>query len=224
MDRDTRRKAGRRWFTGEKICSSRKAAECGGESPEWPPAHRRRGSLPRDVIHPTRVWILAPVTQITARLIGGEIFLALAIWSGADTVPWEMVFSQSDRPFLNMIFSQTCMATHTKLCSKIVGLQTGYIFVIATMVQFLINQAWIHNQSWLCYTEHLNFRVEPAWQPNFRLNYLQYFLNNYAHTLKKSCSPMIGLQFWCGDLGQKPYNLKVTKLKSWAKTLKFRLT
>ena len=32
--RATRRKAERRWFTGELICSSRKAAECGGESPE----------------------------------------------------------------------------------------------------------------------------------------------------------------------------------------------
>jgi hypothetical protein len=31
---DTWRKAGRRWFTGELICSSRKAAECGDESPE----------------------------------------------------------------------------------------------------------------------------------------------------------------------------------------------
>jgi hypothetical protein len=72
-----------------------------GESLEWPPAHRRRGSFTRDVIHPPRVWILAPVTRITARLIDGEIFLALAIWSGADTVPWEMVFSQSDRPFFS---------------------------------------------------------------------------------------------------------------------------
>jgi hypothetical protein len=70
------------------------------ESPEWPPAHRRRGSFTRDVIHPPRVRILALVTRITARLIGGEIFLALAIWSGADTVPWEMVFSQSDNRFL----------------------------------------------------------------------------------------------------------------------------
>jgi hypothetical protein len=33
-------KAGRRRFTGELICSSRKAGGYGGESSEWHPAHR----------------------------------------------------------------------------------------------------------------------------------------------------------------------------------------
>ena len=36
---DMRHKAGRWRFTGELICSSRKAGGYGGESPEWRPVH-----------------------------------------------------------------------------------------------------------------------------------------------------------------------------------------
>jgi hypothetical protein len=46
------------------------------------------------------------------------------------------VIRQPDKPFLNMIFSQTCMATHTKLCSKVIELLTSYKFVIDAMVKF----------------------------------------------------------------------------------------
>jgi hypothetical protein len=60
------------------------------------------------------------------------------------------------------------------------------------------------------------------WQPDFRPNYLPFLLNNYAYTLKQSCSPLLGLQVWCGDLGQEPYNLEVTKLQSWADNTDFQ--
>lgn len=66
------------------------------------------------------------------------------------------------------------------------------------------------------------FQHGPAWQPNLRLNYLCLFLNNYAFLLKQSCSPMFGLQLWCGDLGQKPYTLKVTKPQSGAFNTEFQ--
>jgi hypothetical protein len=54
------------------------------------------------------------------------IFFSLGL-----TLPWRMEFSQPDRPFLSLIFSQTCIATHTKFCSKALELLTSYNF--ATM-------------------------------------------------------------------------------------------
>jgi hypothetical protein len=65
---------------------------------------------------------------------------------------------------------------------------------------------------------HCHWKFSPgiAWQPDFEPNYLWIFLNNWAHTHKKSCSPLFSLQVWCGDLGQKPYDYKVIRLQSWA--------
>jgi hypothetical protein len=103
------------------------------------------------------------------------------------------------------------------LCSKVGELYTIYNSTIGVELIWALDQSWIHTQSWLCYTENLNLTMEPAWQPNFRLNYLWIFLNNWAYTLKQSCPPIIGLQLWCGYLGQKLYILKATRLKSWAK-------
>jgi hypothetical protein len=50
-----------------------------------------------------------------------------------------------------------------------------------------------------------------TWQLDFECDYLQFLHNNLAYTLKQNCSPMLGLQIWCGDLRQKPKNLKVTR-------------
>jgi hypothetical protein len=151
------------------------------------------------------------------RRAGGGIFFSLCI------VPWRWSFWWTDRASLGHIFSYFQMATHPVTYSKVVELYTIYNSTIGVELIWALDWGWIHTQIWLCYTENLNLRMEPDWQPNFRLNYLHYFLNNYAHTLKQSCSPMIGLQFWCGDLGQKPYGLKVTKLKSWAHNTVFQI-
>jgi hypothetical protein len=48
---------------------------------------------------------------------------------------------------------------------------------------------------------HWKFRLKMTWQPDFGSDYLQFLHNNYAYTIKQSCSPLIGLQIWCGDLG-----------------------
>jgi hypothetical protein len=85
-----------------------------------------------------------------------------------------------------------------------------------------LDQGLIHIQSRPCYTEKLSFRMNPAWQSNLGWDFLQFFLNNNAHTFKQSCSPIVGLQSWCDDLGQKPYALQVTKPQSGAFNTKFQ--
>ena len=50
-----------------------------------------------------------------------------------------------------------------------------------------------------------------AWQSNFRQDYLPISHKNKACTLEQIYSPLNALQLWCGDLGQKPYALQVTK-------------
>jgi hypothetical protein len=112
-------------------------------------------------------------------------------------------------------FSKVSLVTHSTLCSKVSELQTSYNSTIGIGLIWALDQGLIQPQRWLCYTENLNFRVKPAWQSNFRLYYLQYFLNNNAHILKQSCSPMLGLQVWCGDLGQNLFCLKVTRSQRW---------
>ena len=67
-------------------------------------------------------------------------------------------------------------------------------------------------------------QTSTTWQPIFECIFLQFLHNNHAYTLKQSYSPSIELQSWCGDLGQKPYNLKVTKPQRWAQALNFRLS
>jgi hypothetical protein len=85
--------------------------------------------------------IPTPVTRITAEgVVDGEDS-ALVISSITVTVPSQSVCSRPDRPFLNMIFSQTCMATHTKLCSKVIELLTSYKFVIDAMGRFMLDHS-----------------------------------------------------------------------------------
>jgi hypothetical protein len=115
--------------------------------------------------------------------------VALATWSVWLVYHGEMVFSPSDRQSLGLIFSQIYMVTNLRLCSKFVELQTSNTLTIGVELIWALDQGWIHTQSWPCYTEKRNFRMKPAWQSSFEHNYLQYFLNNYAHTLKQSCSP-----------------------------------
>ena len=62
------------------------------------------------------------------------------------------------------------------------------------------------------------------WQPDFELNYLSNTLNNYAYHLKQSCSPLIDLQIWCGDLGQNLLCLEVTRSQRWAQYTEIRLS
>jgi hypothetical protein len=143
-------------------------------------------------------------------------FPALAIWSGSGTVPWESSFSAPDSQVLGQFSSQISMATSPSLCIKVVVLHTSYKSTIGIKLSWALDHAQNWAWSWCLSTVSLKIQTLTAWQPDFEHDYLQIFLNTYAHTLKQSCSPLFGLQFWCGDLGQKPYSLKFTKLKSWA--------
>jgi hypothetical protein len=57
-----------------------------------------------------------------------------ACWAGvlihSDTVPWRIAFSRPDRVDSRQIFSKFSMATHLKLCSKVVDQWFSYKFVI----------------------------------------------------------------------------------------------
>ena len=109
------------------------------------------------------------------------------------TVPWRTAFRAPDSQHLGSIFSQIYMVTYSMLCSKVGELQISYKFVIAAMGRFLLDHSWIYAQSLSGYTVCLKIQTLVTWQSNFGLNYLLNFLNNYAHTLKQNCSPLIGL-------------------------------
>jgi hypothetical protein len=196
-----RRKAGRRWFTGEPIAPAARQRGSTGGSPEWRPAH----GFYRAVLFGHR-WRESQRRQresLRREVAGGED-PTLAVWSLSDYCTIEVGFSWPDSQYSGMICSQIPMVTYSMLCSKVGELYTIYISTIVIELIWSLDPGWIQTQRWLCYTGNLNFRVEPAWQLDFRLNYLLNFLNNYAHNLKQSCSPLFGLQLWCGDLGQKP--------------------
>jgi hypothetical protein len=140
------------------------------------------------------------------------------------TVPWRTPFSWPDSLSSGPIFSQFPMASYPKICIKVVELQTSYTSAIGIELSWALDPGWILVQRWLCYIVSLKFRVQSAWQPDFRLNYLQFFHNNLAYTLKQNCSPMLGLQIWCGALRWILTDLKVIKLQSWAYNPDFRLS
>jgi hypothetical protein len=59
----------------------------------------------------------------------------------------------------------------------------------------ILNKSSLNSCSKSQWLHCLSEKSDPVtWQSNFGLNYLPNFLNNYAHTLKQSCSPMIELQ------------------------------
>jgi hypothetical protein len=153
---------------------------------------------------------------------GGE---GLSHWRSdpsRDTVPWRGSFWWTDRASLGHIFSNICMRTSSTLCT-ISYRPTVNLQLCHNAYHQIVTES--HSKSSSKFTpSHCYWKFSPgiAWQPDFEGDYLQFFLNNYAYTFKQSCSPMIGLQFWCGDLGQKPYILKDTKLKSWAHNTVFQ--
>jgi len=101
------------------------------------------------------------------------------------TVPWRMEFSHPDRPFLSLIFSQSCVVTKLTPCTKIIAWQTSYNFVTATLINFSTIQVWIHTQSWLCSTENLNFRMDQPDSQTWGLIISDFFLITMLSFLSK---------------------------------------
>jgi hypothetical protein len=110
--------------------------------PEWRPAHRRRRS-PYPAMLSIRPGHESRCRQHESRRREPSAVrtAALAISSITVIVPSQSVCSRPDRPFFNMIFSQTCMATHTKLCSKVIELLTSYKFVIDAMGRLMLDHS-----------------------------------------------------------------------------------
>jgi hypothetical protein len=105
------------------IHSSRKAERCGGESPEWLPAHRRQTSFT------LRDYPLVPSANpgggSTNLRAGRSPATSKQRWQPdppESTVPWAISFSQPDSHNPGSIFSQFSMVTWSTLCSKSVVL------------------------------------------------------------------------------------------------------
>jgi hypothetical protein len=149
--------------------------------------------------------------------------LALAVWSSTEhcTIRISILCTWQSRfraGFLQMFHGNSPKALHQS-CSATYQLQFDY-------------RDWTHlgtgsrfNSSPKLALLHWTSKllIESAWQPIFRLNYLQYSLNNFAHSLKQSCSPMIGFQLWCDHLTWILTILKATQPQSWAYNPVFRL-
>jgi hypothetical protein len=177
---------------------------------------------PRDVIDLPRVRIGTPVARIFVQRgrrrrgcrAGGLIWF----WHCTMASPFQCIWHWEFGPHflsnsydnLSRALQQSWRATiQLHLCHSNHGQILAWSY-LNSCSKFL----WLH-----CLSE---IQTLSDWQPDFRPNYLPFLLNNYAYTLKQSCSPLLGLQVWCGDLGQEPYNLEVTKLQSWADNTDFQ--
>jgi hypothetical protein len=139
---DTRRKTERRQFTGEHICSSRRAGGYDG-------SHRSGVQLTggEDSLAP-RYYPVAtsanPGGSNTNLRAGRSLATSKQCWQPdppESTVPWASSFSQPDSHNSGSIFSQFYMVTYSMLCSKIVELYTSYKFVTAAMGRFLLDHS-----------------------------------------------------------------------------------
>jgi len=96
------------------------------------------------------------------RATGGEIFWRWRSDLQQSTVPSEFLFCAPDSQDLGQVFSKCFMATHPKLCIKVVVLHTSYNSTIEIELIWALDQGLIHTQSRPCYTEKLSFRMNPA--------------------------------------------------------------
>jgi hypothetical protein len=214
-----RRKAGRRWFTGELIRSSRKAEGAATVS-HW--------SYPQGVAFTWRPYRVigdanpTAVAWITARSSVVKIFCRGRSDPQPSTVPWRVFVRQPDRATSGKFLSIFLLTTSSSVCTKVVDQCSSYNVAITTIAKFLLNHVQICAQSSCSALSVWNIRLKMIWQPNFGSAYLQFLHNNYAHTLKQRCSHLLGLQVWCGDLRQFLTNLKVNKLQSWAYNTKIQ--
>jgi hypothetical protein len=169
-----------RWAKGERITAGRSDFQVtGGENPLTQRCYQSAPSMNLDTGD----------TNHGGGVTGGGIFLALAIWSTLVTVPWQVPFRWTDRAILGPNFSKVSLVTHSTLCSKVAELQTSYNSTIGIKLSWALDHAQNRAWSWCQSTISLKIQTLTSWQPDFKHDYLQIFLNNYAHTLKQSCSP-----------------------------------
>jgi hypothetical protein len=113
-----------------------------------------------------------------------------------------------------------------KICSPCISLQTNYRILGLKPSGFkdMAHQTWPHLTGTI-FNPGFSFSfLTQFWPSDFELVFLQFLYNNHRRCLHQSCSPIIGLQNLCGDLGQILTDLKVNKLQSWAYNTDFRLS
>jgi hypothetical protein len=144
------------------------------------------------------------------RATGGEDSRAATL-SDSVTVPWETLIQSDWQSNFRAIFLSNLHGNRSnslqQKCRAICPLQLCNMMMPQKLIGSCLNLS-LKLMASICQSD---FQTYPTWQPDFRLTYLNISLNNYAYTFKQSCSPIVELQFWCGDLGQKPYALQVTK-------------
>jgi hypothetical protein len=101
----------------------------------------------------------------------------LLIWSYSEYCTMVSWVQTADRAICREIYSQFHVVTWSSLFSKVISQWSSYNPIIATMAKVSLDQGWFPVQSWLSITVSLNFRLQTAWSPDFKLNYLQ-FLHN----------------------------------------------
>jgi hypothetical protein len=181
---DTWRQTVWRQFTGGLICSAAKQkGEGDGESPEWPPAHRRQGSFTSRRYPPTRARILTPATWI-----------AVEEWSTAvrcseseqATVPWNHSFSAPERRICRAHNFQFCVVTRLPLSSKVVEQHTISIIAITTLGRFALDLGRNDSQTWIKVTVNLKFRLYQPKSPTLDQIISNFFTITELTLLSKS--------------------------------------
>jgi hypothetical protein len=153
-----------------------------GESPEWLPAHWRRGSLT-----PRRYPSTTSVNLDAGDMNHGEISSAVRSFGliPARYCTMAIAIQSTDRTSWSMIYSQSPMTTHPKLCSKIVELLTSYKFVIDAMGRLMLDHSWIHAQSLSGCTVCLKIQTQWPDSPTLDLIISQLYLTTMLTPLSK---------------------------------------
>ena len=135
-----------------------------------------------------------------------------------------MFISAPDSHSLGPNLSKVSLVTHSTLCSKVLKLQTSYNSTIGIELIWALDPNQNRAQSSPHSTVTLKFNFKQSDSPSLIGVFLQISHKTMAWILKQSCSPMIGLQLWCGHLTWILTILKATQPQSWAYNPDFRLS
>jgi hypothetical protein len=133
-------------------------------------------------------------------------------------------FSPSDSPSWSLISFDFYVAPELAFCIKVVVPPTSYKFCYGNHSQICTGSQlnWLSNLE----QSHCQLKVQTisVWHSNFNWVFLPTSHKIMAWILKQSCSPMLGLQLWCGHLTWILIILKATQPQNWAYNPDFRLS
>jgi hypothetical protein len=143
------------------------------------------------------------------------MLMGVTSWElGVLRVPLIMV---PDNPLWLLILVKNRVILLNKVCSLNISLQTYYRIYGPKPSEFkdMARPNWLHSTVTISVFRFSFSYLIQVWQSNFGLVFLQFFYNNQRGCLHQSYSPIIALQNWCGDLGQNPFCLEVTRPQRW---------